>query len=148
MLPNHFHCTFTVNLDGHEISETERSFLMNWKAMRKARRRQQKRSLDQIPYYLSEPVSDPILLSSVPAPPTLPALPARQLPRRSKKTHHDIEKLPQITESEDSGMMDFKLPELAPYQSIIAQQEQLMNKLSGHQLTEKPWRTLGVLTEQ
>lgn len=137
-------------LDGHEISETERLFLMNWKAMRKARRRQQKKSLEQIPYFLSEPISDPVVLSSVPAPPTLPALPARQLPRRCKRTHQQDathKKLPQLTQSEDmagAGRVEdnFKLPELVPYQSIIAQQEQLMNKLSGHQLPEKPWRTL------
>lgn len=141
-------------LDGHEISETERLFLVNWKAMRKARRQQQKKAL--VEHFLNEPISDPIVLASVAAPPTLPALPARQLPRRSKKKHQQeathktlphltqVDELPAAKNIEDS----FKLPELVPYQSIIAQQEQLMNNLSGHPLQEKPWRTLGVLTEQ
>lgn len=133
-------------LDGHEISETERLFLMNWKVMRKARRRQQKKSLERIPYFLSEAISDPTVLSSAPVPPTFPALPARQLPHRCKR-------LPRLTQSEDAPSAvrvedNFKLPELVPYQSIIAQQQQLMNKLSGHQLPEKPWRTFEVLTEQ
>lgn len=119
--------------------------------MRKARRRQQKKSLEQIPYFLSEPISDPVLLSTVPVPPTLPALPARQLPHRCKRTHrHDIKKLPKSEDLPGTGRVEdnFKLPELVPYQSIIAQQEQLINKLSSHQLPEKPWRTMEVLTEQ
>lgn len=142
-------------LDGHEVSETERLFLMNWKAMRKARRRQQKQSLEQMPYILSEPLSsDPVILSSVPL--TLPALPARQLPHRCKKMSHNevthkMHVLPQLVHSEEvSGLRkvdnDFKLPELAPYKSIIAQQEHLMNNLSSHHLPEKPWRTYEVMT--
>lgn len=150
----------TVILDGHEVSETERLFLLNWKAMRKARRRQQKKSLEQIPYFLSESqMTDQVYshVSSVPvAPPTLPALPARQLPYRCKKRYRQetaIQKLPQLIHSEELPSAkqvedNFKLPELAPYRSIISQQGHLVNKLSNHQVPEKPWRTFEVLTEQ
>lgn len=132
-------------MDGHGVSETEKAFLMNWKAMLKARRRQQKRTLQQIPY-ISEKLSEQLSSDAaiIPAPPlTLPALPARQLPRRNKKcSHHETsfshmqEKLPQLVNHEEvqptREVDDFKLPELVPYQSMIAQQGHVVNTLSNH----------------
>lgn len=141
-------------LDGHEVSDTEKLFLMNWKAMRKARRRQQKKSLERMPGIYSEAhPSDSVIRSSVPAPPTLPALPARQLPHRLKKRKNTIHeptfhKLPQLMLSEEvpdnTRVEDFRLPELAPYQGIIAQKGHLVNTLSSNHLPEKPWRTIEV----
>lgn len=83
-------------LDGREVSETERQFLMNWKVMRVARRRQQKADV------LAEQMGSVTLANSkndktqtasslkaqmpkAALPLTLPALPARQLPRRSRR---------------------------------------------------------------
>lgn len=133
-------------LDGHEVGEMERQFLMNWKAMRKARRRQQKRSLEQIPYYqINEKASVPLIFHDAgPAPPlTLPALPARQLPHRCKKVmyqEHSVRNNLDHCEEIEGGFDDFKLPELVPYhQSIITQQGNLMSK-------EKLWRTIEVGT--
>ena len=145
-------------LDGHEVSETERQFLMNWKAMRKARRKHQKRSLEQIPYVVNDtlPSSHPVFISSAPAPPpTLPALPARQLPHRCKKLIHQEptssnqfqNNLPTLTKEMTNAVDfgDFKLPELAPYQSIITQQGHLTSALSNQQLPrERTWRTMEV----
>ena len=120
-----------VMLDGHEVSKTEKTFLMNWKAIRKARRRKQKRSFEQIQYYGEKIPSDAAILS-VPAPPTLPALPARSLPHRCKKVQSSINdvssKLPQLVFSEKTGSTDdenFKLPELVSYQ-----QEHLIDALN------------------
>ena len=116
-----------VMLDGHEVSETEKTFLMNWKAIRKARRRKQKRSLEHIQYYGETIKSSDAAILSVPAPPTLPALPARRLPHRCKKqsSMNDVgSKLPQLV----SGSTDdenFKLPELVSYQ-----QEHLIDALN------------------
>ncbi len=149
-----------VILDGHKVSPTERQFLMSWKVMRKARRRQQKRSLEQMSYVMNEalpPSTHSIFHPSGPAPPlTLPALPARQLPHRCKKViHQEPSSSGQIHNStvhteEMVGAMEFdgfKLPELAPYKSIIAQQGHLMSTLSNQQLPrEKPWRTIEVAT--
>lgn len=141
-------------LDGHEVSDTEKLFLMNWKATRKARRRKQKLSLELSCVYDEALPSDPVTLSSILAPPTLPALPARQLPHRCKKRNNPasepVHKLPQLVLSEEasnkmkSGEENFKLPELVPYQSTIAQQGHLMNALSNNYLPEKPWRTVEV----
>lgn len=142
-------------LDGHEVSDTEKLFLMNWKAMRKARRRQQKRSLEQMSCILDDALpSDPVIFS-VPVPPTLPALPARQLPQRCKKRRNPTEfgqihsKLPQLVLSEQVPEIpnveeNLKLPELIPYQSIIAQQGHLMNALSSNHLPEQSWRPIAV----
>ena len=101
-----FNCKkkYVVNLDGREITETERTFLLKWKEMRKARHRQEKKvasdttiesSSHSIPHHTKKimPVH----------PLTMPALPARQLPRKRKTRHlanlditshigHDIEK--------------------------------------------------------
>ena len=140
-------------LDGHEVSDTEKVFLMNWKKMRKVRRRLQKQSLEQMARFFGETVtSDPVVLSSIPAPPTLPALPARQLPHRCKKRESDsvslsqIQKLPQLVTSNEVGDKmkvdgNFKLPELVP---IVSQQGHLMNTLSNDYLQEKPWRAIEV----
>ena len=114
--------------------------------MRKARRRQQKRSLEQMQYSEAVP-SDLVILSSVPVPPTLPALPARQLPHRCKKqTNESIplrSNLPQLVLSEDMDRVkveeNFKLPELVPYKSVIAKQGHLINN-------NQPWRTVEVMT--
>lgn len=77
-------------VDGREVSETEKQFLVNWKAMHKARRKQQKvlQAPRMEPSESSKaiPTAKQILTSSRPAPPlTMPALPARQLPRRQKR---------------------------------------------------------------
>jgi hypothetical protein len=140
-------CTYNVNfiltivmLDGHEVTDTEKAFLMNWKTMRKARRRLQKQSLGQMPFFDEASSSGPTILPSIPVPPTLPALPARQLPRRSKKPNNhesQIKRLPQLVISNEIDG-SFKLPELIPYQSIITHQGPLLNALSN----EKPWRTI------
>lgn len=115
---------------------------MNWKAMRKARRKQQQQSLEQIPCNYRTVPPDPAIL---PAPSlTLPALPARQLPHRCKKRRHYIHesapfshvhnRLPQLIPeemevTESDTKKDFKLPGLVPYQSVIARK--------GHLLPEK-----------
>ena len=85
-----FCCSVAVNLDGRETTETERIFLLKWKEMRKARHKQGKK-----PYPL---MSDTTIEGSSHAayphrntrksmfvhPLTMPALPARQLPRKRK----------------------------------------------------------------
>lgn len=72
-------------LDGREVSETERQFLMNWKAMRIARRKQQKaNSFDLLAEQLAHKTTKAARLPKAGLPVTLPALPARQLPRRSR----------------------------------------------------------------
>ena len=125
-------------LDGHEVSDTEKVFLMNWKAMRKARRKQRQQSLEQL---IAVPAAAPAILPSAP-PLTLPALPARQLPHRCKKRRHYIHEsapfsyvhnqLPQLISeeievTEPDTKKDFKLPELAPYQSVLTQKEHLLS---------------------
>lgn len=77
-------------MDGREVGETERQFLVNWKAMRKARRKQQKEfrdpRMEPSDSLKTIPTVEQILSASRPAPPlTMPALPARQLPRRKKR---------------------------------------------------------------
>ena len=141
-------------LDDHEVSDTEKQFLMNWKKMRKARRRQQKQSLERMSHFFDETL--PSTFSSVPAPPTLPALPARQLPHRCKKRNTagelpsitQIHQLPQLLATDEVKNKieveeNFKLPELVPYQSIIAQQGHQMNALSNY-LPETSWRAIEV----
>lgn len=78
------------SLDGREVSETERQFLLNWKAMRVARRKQQQTAElgASVAYGRNFKTSvskskAPFFKSALPL--TLPALPARQLPRRTKK---------------------------------------------------------------
>ena len=79
-------------LDGREVSETERQFLMNWKAMRIARRKQQKaNSFNLLAGQLQSSVAHKTQVKAARLPKaalplTLPALPARQLPRRSRRT--------------------------------------------------------------
>ena len=79
-----------VNFDGREVSETERQFLMNWKAMRVARRKLQAGQMESVTMAHSNihhKISNSNPHLPKPAMPlTLPALPARQLPRRSRRT--------------------------------------------------------------
>ena len=104
-------------LDGREVSETERQFLLNWKTMRRARRKQQRLAQR---YLQKQNAIDPAnviptaqqILSSQPAPPlTMPALPARQLPRRTKRPPH------QQPQTQDPG-----LPALASYNVVAMHQ--------------------------
>lgn len=74
-------------LDGREVGETEKQFLINWKAIRKSHRKHYKEAVQT---ETTESVMDIIPtakhISSRPAlPMTMPALPARQLPRRKKR---------------------------------------------------------------
>lgn len=103
-------------LDGREVSETERQFLMNWKAMRIERRKQQKvNSFDLLAEQLGSSVVHKIhakaaRLPKAALPLTLPALPARQLPRRSRRT------IAQYQDTEDYRAMllhDNPLPRVA-----------------------------------
>lgn len=120
--------------------------------MRKARRKQQQlQSLEQLPsnYNKTVPLNPAILPSALPL--SLPALPARQLPHRCKKRRHyihesapfSINRLPQLIPEEievtepDTKKDDFKLPELVPYQSVIAQKGNLLsNHLPGKTIME------------
>lgn len=98
-------------VDGHVISETERQFLLSWKAMRRARRRQHRQArAGLIPDGV--PTAQQIL-SSLPAPLTLPALPARQPLRDWRK------KLQQQPQQPQQGTLDYvdtagytRLPEI------------------------------------
>lgn len=150
-------------LDGHPISDMERIFLMNWKAMRKARRKQQKKSHEQISCdnILSELASNPSIKktnSSISVPPLiLPALPPRELPHRCKKVNQqDIRsKLPQlahhnqleepITGELKRGAKDLTLPEIAHNQGVITQAS-LWDSSSNNQLPENMlWRSRAVV---
>lgn len=124
--------------------------------MRKARRKQQKQSLEQMSLLFDETL--PPTFSSATAPPTLPALPARQLPHRCKKRSNpaelpslsQIHQLPQLLAADEVQNKikveeNMKLPELVPYHAgIIAQQGHQMNALSNNYLPEKSWRTVEV----
>ena len=110
-------------LDGREVSETEKVFLMNWKAMRKAHKRHQKSST-QIPSIFSSMLPSNVIppankIYSSTLPPTLPALPARQLPRRRTKHNQPVpEEFPRLINPEEVQMVyekdELTLPELVP----------------------------------
>ena len=134
-------------LDGREVSETERQFLMNWKAMRIARRKQQKaNSFDLLAEQLGSSVAHKTAkaarLPQAALPLTLPALPARQLPRRSRRT------IAQYQDTEDYRAMllpdnplahmvakdiseGLRLPKIVPEQrpSLVAQRGSAMDSL-------------------
>lgn len=137
----------TGSLDGREVSETERQFLMNWKVMRVARRKQQKadaltEQTGSMPMAYSKYQKTQQFTSSSKAqlpkaalPLTLLALPARQLPRRRKRamqyqhTEHQPEYrtmlLPVYSVAEVSKDISggLRLPEIVPDQlpSLVAQ---------------------------
>ncbi len=67
-------------VDGKEVSDTERQFLVNWKAIRRARRKNQKQVAD--PLNIETIPTAKQILHKGPPPLTMPALPPRQLPRR------------------------------------------------------------------
>ena len=141
-------------LDGREINETERQFLMNWKAMRIARRKQQKADAfdmlaeqlgSSVAYSMSHKtaaVSKATRLPKAALPLTLPALPARQLPRRSRRTiaqYQDAEdyraillpnnQLAQVVPKDISEGL--RLPKVVPEQqpSLVAQRSSAMDPL-------------------
>ncbi len=72
----------TGMVDGKEVSENERQFLVNWKAIRRARRKQQRQVLD---YPDPSTTAIPTTKKSIYPPLTMPAFPPRQLPRRIKQ---------------------------------------------------------------
>ena len=125
--------------------------------MRKARKLQQRQSMEQIPQYLSEllpsssvALSANTILPPVPVPPPslLPALPARQLPRKGKKQGY--EGLPHIdsTNVQKSSAIrsELKLPNLVPYQSAIAQPSSFMTPANNFSLPDKSWRTMDYIS--
>ena len=137
-------CLFLLHiigiLDGREVSDMERQFLINWKVMRKARKRQQKLSINQMTSFFSDflpsgpdTYSANQILPAIPVPPpTLPALPARQLPHRCKRSSqqqaHQLLPLLQApnkvpVSSETSELEDFRLPEIAPYETVIVRHD-------------------------
>lgn len=85
-----------VDLDGRQINETERQFLMNWKAMRVARRKmhradtlaEQMESVAMAHGKSHKNSTSKLRMPQSAMPLTLPALPARQLPRRNKRAPH------------------------------------------------------------
>lgn len=135
------------SLDGREVSETERQFLMNWKAMRIARRKQQKaNSFDLLAEQLGSKIHHSTKAARLPKaalPLTLPALPARQLPRRSRRTiaqqYQDTEDyramllpnnpLTQVVARDVSEGL--RLPKIFPEQrpSLVAQRDSVMDSV-------------------
>ncbi len=137
-------------VDGKEVSDTERQFLVNWKAIRRARRKNQTQVTDPLTNIETIPTAKQILHKG-PPPLTMPALPPRQLPRRIKQhssprhgyltqqlshnivaTHHERSKqsgsikLPDIvsTYAAQSVTMDFKrkvVDSLSPIKNPSAQ---------------------------
>ena len=88
----------------------ERQFLMNWKAMRKARRRRQRQTREG--EFLPTAKHIP---TALPVPLTMPALPARQ-PLKTRKQHssllEDDTKLPDIIPSH------FPMDTLSPLKEV------------------------------
>jgi len=79
-----------VSLDGREVTETERTFLLKWKEMRRARIKQEKKLTSDTTVESSSHTvhSHEKTKKSMPVHPlTMPALPARQLPRKSKNNY-------------------------------------------------------------
>ena len=151
---NVFAFSMIGTLDGREIKVTERQFLMNWKAMRIARRKQQKADTfdilaeqlgSSVAYSTSHKtaaVSKATRLPKAALPLTLPALPARQLPRRSRRTiaqYQDAENyramllhdnpLAQVAAKDVSEGL--RLPKIVPEQkpSLVTQRSSAMDPL-------------------
>ena len=94
------------NLDGHEVSKMEKLFLLKWKAIRsKAHRNETSTDIGGIlsckssSSYPSIPSSKDIVVSAPALPLTLPALPMRPLPHKSKKRHQQHKEAFTHTES-------------------------------------------------
>ena len=164
-------CFYRVGVvDGREVGETEKQFLVNWKAMRKARRKQQK-ALQAPRMEPSEsskaiPTAKQILTSSRPAPPlTMPALPARQLPRRQKRhgslvhqqsqfhetlpvyTSHNIVTMHQGGYTEPNGTQQsrgIKLPEI-PAHIVGNQMSANFSPIKNHMHSVMSHRTIHVI---
>ena len=93
-----------VSLDGREVTETEKIFLLKWKEMRRARIKQGKKLMSDTTVESSSHTVHPHKNSKkiMPVHPlSMPALPARQLPRKSKSKHQQNQ-LPLNTDHEYS----------------------------------------------
>lgn len=99
-------------VDGKEVSDNERQFLVNWKAMRRARKKQRKQQVLEYHDQLATTQTIPTSKQSLYPPLTLPAFPPRQLPRRIKQ-HHQLAELP---EPEDRNYV--KLPHIVKTTAI------------------------------
>ena len=140
---------YVVSLDGREVNETEKLFLMKWKAMRKARRNKSKTLMEAIPYHDSS--SDAhiasvshVLMSAPVYPFTLPALPVRLLPRKGKKPYQKHQYLTTTIPYQFPNSLDHyvdlcvrkkpeevRLQEVASIQSLIADLGKLPTNLQG-----------------
>lgn len=142
-------------LDGREVSENERQFLMNWKAMRIARRNQQKPDLfDQLAeqgttvaysnkHKTGVAASKTALLATASLPVTLPALPARQPIRRCRRV------ITQYQDSKDYGAMslpkivsDYK-PSLVAQRSVVVVDPLLLMIQHQHTVGWRPVHATG-----
>ena len=102
--PPHTH-TYTGIVDGREVSELERQFLQNWKAMRKARRRQKRQARAELTG-LIPPAQQTLSTIPPPVPPTMPALPARQPLktdwRKKQGAEQEEVRLPELVQTSNS----------------------------------------------
>ena len=98
--------THTGIVDGREVSELERQFLQNWKAMRKAQRRRRKRQTRAVMTGLIPPAQQILSTIPPPVPPTMPALPARQPLktdwRKKQGAEQEEVRLPEIVQTSNS----------------------------------------------
>lgn len=139
--------TYAGMVDGREIGDTERQFLINWKAIRKARRKHQRRAVEYNQCELrdsNQAISKAKqIIYRAPPPLTIPALPPRQLSRRIKQQPKfslqlktNIQQQQEIVEHSSS----LKLPEIvSPY--TMGSQSIRKSIVGGLSPIEKPQQT-------
>lgn len=159
----HYRVVYAASLDGREVNQTERLFLMRWKAMRKARRNKSTllndiTLMNDIHHngFSSNPCiasTKHVLLSASVCPLTLPALPVSVLPRKSKKRFEQDQAITTTFQFPDhfnhygsvSGIQEepeeLGHAELASYQSIAVHPGKLLTNFQGDYLQRTPWRT-------
>ena len=146
-------------VDGKEVSDTERQFLVNWKAMRKARRKHQ-RHLMEYPDPLTNSDAIPTakqIVYKAPPPLTMPALPPRQLPRRTKHQHLPAPgPVPQLSthtvraklESHREQSVGIKLPNIvSTYNQVPIARRSIVEKVSPLKNSVSQLRPIHVLRQ-